>query len=174
MKINSIKQLLIGTGIVLLSLFSSFSTKAQVQPHVEIIELKVYSENEQKQNCPDKVIFTLHPQPYREGSFATDGSGNLSKIASNIQMTASNNFSVTWVGTLKPNYIKCIASAGISKVDGKDYEGHTNYLRMHFVEGKVALMLDLAGEFDPNDYPLVVLKKGLNNGNPVWTFGGTD
>jgi len=54
------------------------------------------------------------------------------------------------------------------------FEGHTNYLRMHFVKGKVDLMLDLAGEFDPNDYPLVVLKKSLKNGNPVWTFGGTD
>jgi hypothetical protein len=35
-------------------------------------------------------------------------------------------------------------------------------------------MLDLAGGFDPNNYPLIVLKQGIKIGNPTWTWGGTD
>ncbi|MEH2332457.1 hypothetical protein [Nostoc sp.] len=35
-------------------------------------------------------------------------------------------------------------------------------------------ILDLAGGSDANDYPLVVLKNRLKNGNPTWTWGGTD
>jgi hypothetical protein len=45
---------------------------------------------------------------------------------------------------------------------------------MHFVKGKVYLILDLAGGYDPNDYPLVVLKKNVKNDKPTWTWGGTD
>ena len=45
---------------------------------------------------------------------------------------------------------------------------------MHFVKGKVYLILDLAGSSDANDYPLEVLKNSLKNGNPAWTCGGTD
>jgi hypothetical protein len=78
------------------------------------------------------------------------------------------------VGKLKPNYSKCLGAAGITKVDSEKYTGTTNYLRMHFVKGKVYFFLDLAGGFDANDYPLVVLKQSLKNGNPTWTWGGTD
>ena len=45
---------------------------------------------------------------------------------------------------------------------------------MHFDKGKVYLILDLAGASDPNKYPLSVLKKGINNGNATWTWGGSD
>ena len=168
MRIISAKHLILGIGIGLLSLFSGLSAQAQN------IELKVYSENDNKQSCPNKVIASEVSQPYREGSFATDGTANLSAIATNLSITASNNFSVTWVGTLKPSYAKCLASGGITKLGNENYSGHSNYLRVHFSKGKVYLLLDLAGEYDPNDYPLVVLKKGIKNGNPTWTWGGTD
>jgi len=147
---------------------------AYAQKGQQTIELKVHSENENKKTCPDYIIVTEQPHPYQEGSFATDGSVDLSAIASNISVAQSNSFSVTWVGTLKPKYAKCLASAGITKVNGQEYSGHTNYLRMHFVKGKVYLILDLAGGYDPNDYPLVVLKKNVKNDKPTWTWGGTD
>ncbi|MEH2251838.1 hypothetical protein [Nostoc sp.] len=172
MSILSFRPLILGISIALLPLLSNW--RIQAQNNSQNIELKVYSENEQKQSCPDKVIVTEKPHPYQEGSFATDGSVNLSAYASSISVKASNSFSVTWVGTLKPKYAKCFASAGMTKVDGQDYSGQVNYLRMHFVKGKVYLILDLAGSFDPNDYPLVVLKNSLKNGNPAWTWGGTD
>ncbi|MEH1954360.1 MAG: hypothetical protein V7L02_01125 [Nostoc sp.] len=164
--------LIIGTSIGLLSLLSTWRVQAQNQS--QKIELKVYSENEQKQSCPDKVIVTEKPHPYQEGSFSTDGSINLSAYASNISVQTSNSFSVTWVGTLKPRYAKCFASAGMTKIDGQDYSEHLNYLRMHFVKGKVYFILDLAGGSDPNNYPLVVLNNSFKNGNPTWTWGGSD
>ena len=168
MSVVSSKCLILGLAINLLSLFSDLTAQAQN------IELKVYSENDNKQSCPSKVIATEVAQPYREGSFATDGTANLSAIATRLAIVASDSFSVTWVGTLKPNYAKCLASAGITKLGSEDYSGHSNYVRVHFSKGKVYLILDLAGEYDPNDYPLVVLKQGIKNGNPTWTWGGTD
>lgn len=167
----SFQHIILGTVMSLMTLAASLS--AQAQTKAQKIELKLYTENQDKKSCPDKFIAKEQAQPYREGGFATDGSANLSAIATNISITASNNFSVTWVGTLKPNYAKCLASAGVSAVDGEKNEGNSR-LRMHFVKGKVYLMLDLAGEPDPNDYPLVVLKKGVKNGNATWTWGGTD
>lgn len=166
------RPLILSASIVLLPLLSNLSVLAQNQS--QKIELKVYSQNEQKQSCPEKVIVTEQTRPYQEGSFTTDGSVNLSAYASNISVLNSNEFSVTWVGKLKPRYAKCLASAGMTKVDGENYSGNLNYLRMHFVKGKVYFILDLAGGFDPNDYPLVVVNKGLKNGNPSWSWGGSD
>ncbi|MBD2344380.1 hypothetical protein [Anabaena subtropica] len=168
----SFRLLIISASIALLPLLSNLSASAQ--NNLQKIELKVYSTNEQKQTCPDTVIVTEKPRPYQEGSFTTDGSVNLNTYASNISVLTSNNFSVTWVGKLKPRYAKCVGSAGMTKVDGQDYSGNINYLRMHFVKGKVYFILDLAGGFDPNDYPLVVLNNSLKNGNPAWTWGGSD
>ena len=166
------QSLTIGISIILLSLLPSSSVQAQNA--ATKIELKVYSQNEQKQSCPDKVIVTETAQPYREGGFATDGYVNLSEYANNISVTANNSFSTTWVGTLKPKYAKCFASAGITKINGEKYTGTTNHLRLHFVKGKVYFILDLAGGFDANNYPLIVVKQGMKKGNPVWTWGGTD
>lgn len=163
------------TGNDIDSLISCQSnSNALVQNESSEIELKVYSQNEQKQSCPDKVFVTEQSRPYQEGSFATDGSVNLSAYASDISILTENNFSATWVGKLKPQYVKCLASAGMTKVDGQDYSGNINYLRMHFFQGRVYFILDLAGGFDPNAYPLVVLENSLKNGNPAWTWGGSD
>ncbi|BAT51619.1 hypothetical protein NOS3756_05450 [Nostoc sp. NIES-3756] len=172
MSMIMLRPLIISASIVLLPVLSNLQAFAQNKS--QKIELKVYSQNEQKQSCPDKVLVTEKPQPYREGSFSTDGSVNLSAYASNISVVSRNEFSVTWVGQLKPRYAKCLAAAGMTKVDGENYSGNINYLRMHFVKGKVYFILDLAGGFDPNNYPLVVLKNSFKNGNPTWTWGGSD
>ena len=172
MSMTTFKPLILGASIVLLPLLTNLSALGQNQP--QKIELKVYSQNEQKQSCPDKVVVTEQSAPYQEGSFTTNGSVNLSAYASNISILSSNDFSVTWVGKLQPKYAKCSASAGMTKVDGKDYSDKLNYLRMHFVQGKVYFILDLAGGSDPNNYPLVVVKKSVKNGNPAWSWGGSD
>lgn len=161
---------LIYVNITLLSLLSI--SIAQAQERSQNIELKVYSDNQQ--NCPNKVLVTEKPRPYQEGSFTTDGSVNLSAYASNILLQNKNSFSATWVGTLKPKYTKCLASAGITKVNGQKYSEQINHLRMHFVKGKVYFILDLAGGSDPNGYPLFVLKNSVQNGNPIWAWGGSD
>jgi hypothetical protein len=165
---NNYNKLPLCIVICLMSLVTGLRVQAGT------IDLKINSQNEQKSNCPSKFTITEKAQPYREGGFATDGTANLGLIATNISMTTSNNFSATWVGTLKPKFAKCLASGGITTVDSQKYEGNTNYLRIHFVKGKVYLMLDLAGASDPNNYPLILLKKGIKNGNPSWTWGGTD
>ncbi len=152
---------IVGASIILLSLLSNLS--AQAQTVTKTTDLKVYRLDQQQQNCPDKVRVMETPRPYREGSFATDGlTANFNAITSNLTVSASDDFSVTWVGTLKPKYAKCLASAGSDR------------FKAHFVKGKIYFTLDLAGEYDPNNYPLVVLKKGVNNGNPKWTWGGSD
>ena len=92
------QSLTIGINIIFLSLFPSLNVQAQKGGNK--IELKIYSENEQKQSCPDKIIVTEISRPYQEGSFATDGSVNLSEYANNISVSANNSFSTTWVGTL--------------------------------------------------------------------------
>jgi hypothetical protein len=166
------KLLPIGVTLSLLSLGTT--TIGQTPPKPRTIELKVYRQSDPKESCPAKVLVTEKPRPYQEGSFSTDGSVNLSALATNISLLNRNNFSATWVGKLKPKYAKCSAAAGMTKVDGENYTGTINYLRMHFVQGKVYFFLDLAGAFDPNDYPLVVLKQSLKTGNPTWTWGGTD
>ncbi|MEH1874774.1 MAG: hypothetical protein V7K73_25940 [Nostoc sp.] len=76
--------LITGRSIALLFLLSNWCVQAQNQ--LQNIELKVYSENEQKQSCPDKVIVTEKAHPYQEGSFSTDGSVNLSAYASNMSV----------------------------------------------------------------------------------------
>jgi hypothetical protein len=166
-----LKHIILGTVMSLITLASTLSAHAQTK--AQNIELKIYTENEDKKSCPDKFIVKEKAQPYREGGFATDGSANLSAIATNISITASNNYSVTWVGTLKPNYAKCLGSAGVTAVDGTKSEGNS-HLRMHFVKGKVYLLLDLAGKPDANNYPLTVVKKGVKNGNATWTWAGSD
>jgi len=145
-----------------------------IRVQAETIDLKINTLNDQKTDCPNKFTITQKAQSYREANFTVDGIANLGLIATSISILTSNEFSATWVGTIKPKFIKCLASAGMTTVDSQKYEGNVNYLRMHFVKGKVYLILDLAGASDPNNYPLTVLKTGIENGNATWTWGGSD
>jgi hypothetical protein len=45
---------------------------------------------------------------------------------------------------------------------------------MRFVDDKVYLILDMTGMSDANGLTPVILNKGVKNGNPFWTWGGTD
>jgi hypothetical protein len=126
-----------------------------------------------KIRCPDKVMVTQIPQPYREGGYETDGTVKLQAIATQIAMTQVDPFSVTWVGTLKPPFQTCKATAGIAMENGEPFEGHS-YLRLRFLNGKVYFILDMTGLKDLNDFTPVILKKDMLQGNPHWRWGGTD
>ena len=123
--------------------------------------------------CPDTVTLTETLQPYREGSYGVDGSADLGAIATTMAIAASDPFSVTWVGPLRPEYRDCQAAAGMVSLDGADYQGHS-YLRMRLIGGRAYLILDMTGQRDPNGYTTVIIKKAVDNGRPTWSWGGSD
>ncbi len=123
--------------------------------------------------CPEKVIAYQTPRPYREGGYETDGMVALQAIATQISMMQSDSFSATWVGTLRPPFQNCQATAGMSLVDAQPYEGHS-YLRMRLLDGKAYFILDMTGMRDANNFTPVILDKGIQQANPRWSWGGTD
>ena len=165
------KHWLVGFGIAALALLPTAPAQAGA------IEMQVYRsvdrQDPQTVRCPEKVTLMEKPQAYREGSYAIDGSANLSQLADRFAVAATDDFSVTWVGTLKPAYQKCKATARIVKNDGEAYLTHS-YLRLRFNGGKVYLILDMTGLSDANQLTTAILRKGVRNGNPFWTWGGTD
>lgn len=124
-------------------------------------------------SCPAKITLTETNQPYREGSYGITGLAKLDKIATNFTIAGSDAFSVTWVGVLKPQYSQCQAAAGMVKVNGQPYDGHS-YLRMRLTGGKAYLILDMTGMRDPNNYTTVIIKKAIEKGIPTWIWGGSD
>jgi hypothetical protein len=112
-------------------------------------------------------------QPYREGSYGIEGRADLTAIATDGAIASSDPFSVTWVGTLQPQYRDCQAAAGMVSIDGEAYQGHS-YLRLRLTEGKAYLILDMTGLRDPNNYTTVIIDRGMDQGQPTWVWGGSD
>lgn len=139
----------------------------------ETIELQVLPVNGPEQSCPQKVIAYQTPQPYREGGYAVDGMVNLSAIATNITLSPEQSFSAIWVGTLKPQYQNCKGTAGMVRLQDEDRAGHS-YFRLQMEQGKVKMILDMTGLQDANGYTAQILKTSIQQGNPRWTWGGTD
>ncbi|XGV94894.1 MAG: hypothetical protein ACAF41_19395 [Leptolyngbya sp. BL-A-14] len=138
------------------------------------IEMDVYRAiDTQTVRCPERVMVNEQPQPYREGGYTIDGSANLSQLADRFTIASTDEFSVTWVGTLKPAYRNCKATARIVKNDNEAYLSQS-YLRLRFTGGKVYLILDMTGMSDANGLTTAILRKGVRNGNPIWSWGGTD
>lgn len=123
--------------------------------------------------CPQGLIAHETPRPYAEGGFSIDGMVKLRDIATNIRLSQSDQFSATWVGTLKPEYRNCQASGGMVRIDGADHEANS-YIRIQLVNGQVKAILDMTGMRDANGFTTVILFKGLRDGNPRWTWGGSD
>ncbi|WP_068816171.1 hypothetical protein [Phormidesmis priestleyi] len=162
-------QSFIGIGIVAWVLSS-------LPAHAANLDLKVFKAIDTQDpnvRCPAKVVVTETLQPYREGSYAIDGTANLSAIADGFTIASSDDFSVTWVGKLKPRYDQCKATARIVKSDNEDFSGHS-YLRMRFVNGKAYLILDMTGMSDANSLTTAILKQFVRGDKPVWSWGGTD
>ncbi len=160
---------LLGIGIVA-SLLSSLPAHAA---NLDLKVLRAIDTQDPNVRCPAKVVITETSQPYREGSYAIDGTANLSAIATGFTIASSDDFSVTWVGKLKPQYSRCKATARIVKSDNEDFSGHS-YLRMRFVGGKAYLILDMTGMSDANNLTPAILKKSVRGDKPIWSWGGTD
>ncbi|HEY9888194.1 MAG TPA: hypothetical protein V6D02_07315, partial [Candidatus Obscuribacterales bacterium] len=79
----------------------------------------------------------------------------------------------TWVGVLKPEYRNCEASAIINRIDDEVYVGHS-YLQVQLVAGQATVTFDITGIPDANGFTSTLLLGGLRDGNPRWTWGGTD
>ncbi|WP_052050086.1 hypothetical protein [Leptolyngbya sp. KIOST-1] len=124
-------------------------------------------------NCPTRLIAHETALPYTEGGYATNGMIKLRDIATNIQLSQTDRFSATWVGTLRPEYRNCQASGAMLTIDGEDFEGHS-YIRVQLANGQVRAILDMTGMGDPNGFTTVITFRGLREGNPRWTWGGTD
>ncbi|MEA5466497.1 hypothetical protein [Leptothoe sp. PORK10 BA2] len=127
----------------------------------------------QEGTCPETVVAYETLRPYTEGGSTTDGMIQLREISTNIRVSQVDDFSVTWVGTLKPQYANCEATASIVSWDGEDFQDHS-YIRVQISNGQVKAILDMTGVADANGFTSVILYQGMREGNPRWTWGGTD
>ncbi len=158
-------------GITILSVLGAAPARADTI-ELEVLEAR-QTTSAKGRRCPDKVLLTeTGRRPRREGSYTLDGVANLAAIADNLAIASSDDFSVVWVGQLKPVYGLCHATAGIVKKGGEVYTGHS-YLRMRFMNGKAYLILDMTGMRDGNNYTTVILHRSVKGGNPTWSWGGT-
>ncbi|PSN18568.1 hypothetical protein C7271_11845 [filamentous cyanobacterium CCP5] len=137
------------------------------------IELDVLPINGPEAICPARLIAHETLRPPFEGGFAQDGMIKLRDIATNIRVLESDTFSTTWVGTLKPEFRSCEGTAIINSIDDGAYEGHS-YLQVQLVDGQVTATLDMTGIPDANGFTSTLIFGGLRDGNPRWTWGGTD
>ncbi|MGB3570857.1 MAG: hypothetical protein WA783_02665 [Phormidesmis sp.] len=137
------------------------------------IEMKVLPVNGPALGCPTSLTAYETGRPPAPGGYATDGMIQLSAIASNVSATQLNDFSATWTGTLNPEYRNCKATAGMSSVDGEVYSGHS-YLRVQLIDGQARFILDMTGMRDANDFTATLIEQTMRDGNPRWSWGGTD
>ena len=126
-----------------------------------------------EKGCPENLVVYETPRPYSPGGFATDGMIQLREIATDIRISQADQFSVTWIGTLKPTYANCEATAGFTLFDGEAYEG-SSYVRVQISDGTARAILDMTGIADANGFTSVIIFQGMREGNPRWTWGGTD
>ncbi len=152
-----------------LGLLSSLGSAA----FARTINLKVLPLNAPSRGCPTALVAYETSRPQTLGGYAIDGMIQLQAIATNISATQRDQFSATWVGTLKPEYSNCTASAGMSMVDGVVYPGNS-YLRVQMTGGQVKVVLDMTGMPDANDFTATLLEQTVRDGNPRWAWGGTD
>jgi hypothetical protein len=161
---------LISLGLVTTTLVVTCGVAVQAAS----VELGVFKSGDSpNSNCPQQVMVTEETAPYYEGGYTINGQAKLSSFAESFEIASQDLFSVTWVANLKPAYRQCVAAGGIVKYDSEDYTSHS-YLRIRFNDGKVFLILDMTGQQDANGFFPVITKKGVNGGNPTWSWSGTD
>jgi hypothetical protein len=161
-------------GLVGVAVWSGLTSGAAIAGTIELRFSPLLSRTTPPtMHCPDTLTVTETLQPYREGSYGIEGRADLTAIATDGAIASSDPFSVTWVGTLQPQYRDCQAAAGMVSIDGEAYQGHS-YLRLRLTEGKAYLILDMTGLRDPNNYTTVIIDRGMDQGQPTWVWGGSD
>lgn len=136
-------------------------------------ELGVFkSENLSQNDCPQKVVIKERSSWY-EGGYTVDGRAELGFFAGRFTLASAEPGRVAWVAPLKSAYRRCTAISKIVKEGGEIYTSYS-HLQLIFNDGKVYLILDVAGLPSPSGEPLEVLDKKVVNGNPVWMWSGAD
>jgi hypothetical protein len=158
---------------LLLSLPLSLVTSLGTAALATTLELNVLPTLDSGGTCPERLIAHETLRPYFEGGYSRDGMIKLRDIATNIAVARSDPFSTTWVGTLKPEYRDCEGTAIIDSIDNKPYEGQS-YIRVQLADGQVEATLDMTGIPDANGFTSTLIFGGIRDGNPRWTWGGTD
>ena len=162
-----LKVVVWGLGV---SVFTGGFLTTSLAALADNIELQVFkSIDAQLVNCPEKITVVEQGRPYREGGFTIDGSAKLSKIADKFTVAAKDAFSVTWVAKLKPPFTTCKGTAGVF---GKDRG--SSHIRSRLIDGKIYLILDMTGSSDANRLTPAIVRSGVKNGNPFWSWSGTD
>lgn len=158
---------------LLLSLPLSLVTSLGTAALATTLELNVLPTLDSEGTCPERLIAHETLRPYFEGGYSRDGMIKLRDIATNIAVARSDPFSTTWVGTLKPEYRDCEGTAIINSIDNEPYEGQS-YIRVQLADGQVEATLDMTGIPDANGFTSTLMFGGMRDGNPRWTWGGTD
>jgi hypothetical protein len=158
----------------LLAISGSLMVALPVAPaHAETLELGVFKVIDiPDARCPERIVVSEENKRH-EGGYTVSGQAKLGWLAQSFAIAATDPFSVTWVGTLKPEYQKCRATGRIVKYGNAMSDRHS-HLRLRFTGGKVFLILDMTGMRDTNGFTPVILKKSAPAGNPTWSWAGSD
>lgn len=164
------------TASMIVGLSAPAAHAQEEAPEPVTLTLQVYPSLDAPDNafdggCPKEVTVISRSSPYREGGYDAFGTAQLFKIAGPARFEASDRFSVTWRARLKPQYRNCIATAGL--VD-EDNSPDPSFMWMRFDNGYADFILNMSGYSDINGYTLNILYQSIEEGNPVWRWGGTD
>ncbi|MCY7332752.1 MAG: hypothetical protein LH649_08865 [Pseudanabaena sp. CAN_BIN31] len=168
-----LKQLFLGFGTVAIAQLALFTNPSFAAPNTLTLSVYPLGSRGTFPICPTEFSLTQTSRPYYEGGYTIDGSASLGWFAKPFKMEASDAFSVTWMAELQTKYRNCQASAIVTKINDKPFQGHS-YLRMRFINGKAYLILDMTGMRDANSLTTVIIKQDVKNGNPIWSWSGTD
>jgi hypothetical protein len=150
-----------------------FVPLASAKPNTLTLSVYPFDSREKFPICPTEVKLTEASRPYYEGGYTRDGSGSLGWLAREFKVTTKDDFSVIWSAKLQTKYRNCRGTATVTQIDGESFEG-ISHLRMRFVNGTVYLILDMTGKRDANGLTTVITKHGIKNGQPFWSWSGTD
>ena len=167
-----LKQLSLCMGILVITQLSLLANPSQVIPirltfsvyHLDTREFAYIS----RQSCPTEfnVTQTSHRN---EGGATIEGSASLGWLAGPFKIENSDEFSVTWVAKLQAKYHNCQATARITKIGDKPFNGHS-YLRMRFIHENAYLILDMTGLTAGRDSMPAIVKQDVKDGNPTWSW----
>ena len=166
MNIKKILPLFLSTTIISLLPFSPLKASE--------LKLDIYPlANAPMGNCPDFITIIQNFDPYFEGGYTLRGIAQLGDIANDFLISSQDIVSTTWSAVLKSEYAGCSATGRITEIDGEYYDFHS-HITVRFLAGQLILNLDLTGLNDANEYTPVLLETGVREGNPFWSWGGTD
>lgn len=171
-----LKQLSLCMGILVITQLSLLANPSQVIPirltfsvyHLDTREFAYIS----RQSCPTEFNVTETSRPY-EGGATSEGSASLGWLAGPFKIENRDEFSVTWVAKLQAKYHNCQATARITKINDRPFNGHS-YLRMRFIHENAYLILDMTGMTAGRDSMPSILKQDVKDGNPTWSWSTPD